>query len=206
MRWCGTRPQEIFFKRDMDFYTTDAQDANAVMQALHFTEYSVFGWSAGAISSFILAASFPESVRSLVAWGGLGYLTKEYMDVAENIRDISNWNPKLRDPLLKTYGSASLVQKLWSECMDANIDIVDKRDGYICEEELSKIKCPTLIVHGGKDPMVPFFHTEFIKDRIKGCKLVVIENGSHDLHLRSRSHKEFNEVVGNFLNHPKSKL
>ena len=88
--------------------------------------------------------------------------------------------------------------------MDANTDIMDKRDGYVYEEELSKIKCPTLIVHGGRDPIVPFFHTEFIKDRIKGCKLAVIENGGHNLHLRY--HKEFNEIVGNFLNDPKSKL
>ena len=204
MRWCGTQPQDTFVKRDMDFYTTEAQDANAVMQALHFTEYSVFGWSSGAMSSLILAGSFPESVRRLVAWGGFGYLTKERTDVVKTIRNISKWNPKMRDPYLKIYGSTSLVQKLWSEYMDANIDIVDKRDGYVCEEELSEIKCPTLIVHGGKDPMVPFFHTEFIKDRIKGCKLAVIENGGHNLHLRY--HKEFNEVVEKFLNDPKSHI
>ena len=37
------------------------------------------------MSSLILAGSFPESVRRLVAWGGFGYLTKECTDVTKTI-------------------------------------------------------------------------------------------------------------------------
>ena len=198
LRWCGTQSSNTFIKRDSDFFRTDALNAHTVMQALHFSKYSVFGWSSGAMSSLILAASFPESVRKLVTWGALAYLTKEDIAELEKIRDISTWNQKMRDPYLKIYGSASLVQKLWSDYIDTNVDILNEKDGDICKEEISKISCQTLIVHGSRDPLVPVSHSEFIRDRITGSKLVVMENGSHNLHLRY--HQEFNEMVEKFLN------
>ena len=198
LRWCGTQPPNTFIKRHSDFLKTDALDAHAVMQALHFSEYSVLGWSSGGMSGLILAASFPESVRKLVTWGAVAYSTQRDMAALEETRDISEWNQKMKDPYLKIYGSTSLVQKLWSDHVDAHICIINEKDGDICKEVISKISCPTLIVHSTNDPLIPFPHSEFIRDRIAGSKLVVMEGGGHHLHLRYP--KEFNEMVEKFLN------
>lgn len=45
-------------------------------------------------------------------------------------------------------------------------------------ESLSRVTCPTLVVHGEADP-IPWDFGKFIADRIPGAKLVVIPGASH---------------------------
>ncbi|KAG8133269.1 hypothetical protein E2320_011073, partial [Naja naja] len=42
--------------------------------------------------------------------------------------------------------------------------------GDICQQLLPHIKCPTLIIHGEKDPLVPRFHAEYIHKHIGGSR------------------------------------
>lgn len=42
--------------------------------------------------------------------------------------------------------------------------------GDICDSLLSKIKCPTLILHGDKDSLVGIDHFENLLKKIKGAK------------------------------------
>ncbi len=49
--------------------------------------------------------------------------------------------------------------------MDTHAQIL-ARGGDICRNQLGKIKCPTLILHGVKDPLVDISHMEYIHERI----------------------------------------
>ena len=71
------------------------------------------------------------------------------------------------------------------------------RGGDICVGAVKSLNCPTLVVHGQKDPLVPSFHPEFLHDNIRGSKLHLMPEGSHNLHLRYAD--EFNLLVKNFL-------
>lgn len=42
--------------------------------------------------------------------------------------------------------------------------------GNICRHLLPLIQCPTLIVHGEKDPLVPRFHADFLHKHVKGAR------------------------------------
>ena len=42
--------------------------------------------------------------------------------------------------------------------------------GNICDDKLGDIKCPTLIVHGQKDALVPQFHADHLHKNIKGSR------------------------------------
>ena len=42
--------------------------------------------------------------------------------------------------------------------------------GDICQEELAKIECPTLIIEGGNDAIVPGFHPEYLRQHIKNSQ------------------------------------
>lgn len=44
------------------------------------------------------------------------------------------------------------------------------RSGSICLELLPQISCPTLIIHGEKDPMVPSVHPQCLLKHIKGSR------------------------------------
>ncbi|KAM9665822.1 valacyclovir hydrolase isoform 2-T2 [Trichechus inunguis] len=69
--------------------------------------------------------------------------------------------------------------------------------GNICQHLLPLVQCPTLIVHGEKDPLVPRFHADFIHKHVKGSWLHLIPEGKHNLHLRFAN--EFNNLVEDFL-------
>lgn len=42
--------------------------------------------------------------------------------------------------------------------------------GNICRHLLLLVQCPTLIVHGEKDPLVPRFHADFIHEHVRGSR------------------------------------
>jgi valacyclovir hydrolase len=46
-----------------------------------------------------LAGKYPSVLDRLVVWGCNASVTKEDIDLYELIRDISKWNPKMRQPL-----------------------------------------------------------------------------------------------------------
>ena len=47
--------------------------------------------------------------------------------------------------------------------------------------QLSGITCPTLVLHGKEDPLVPFEHGEDVARRVGGARLVGIDGMGHDL-------------------------
>ena len=93
------------------------------------------------------------------------------------------------------YGKDNL-QDLWSSWMDTYLSFKENDDG-LCKSSLSKISCPTLIIHGSKDPMVPDFHPEYIHENVKQSQVKYFPNGKHNLHLRYSD--EFNDMVAKFL-------
>lgn len=61
-------------------------------------------------------------------------------------------------------------------------------------EELRKVKCPTVVIHGRKDRNVPLPHGETLQKEIAGAKLVVIDDIGHELPRRC-----WDEVVENIV-------
>ena len=185
----ATKP-ELFFERD-------AYEGHALMNSLSMPKYSVLGWSDGGISAMFLAARFPEAVQKMVIWGSNAYFTEKDVEIFEKIKDVSNWSVRMREPMEKIYGTTYFT-KLWSDWVDAAVGIYKEREGGdLCKDELSKISCPTLIIHGAKDPMCPQFHAEYIHGNIAGSLLVVLPEGKHNLHLKFAS--QFNDMVEQFL-------
>ncbi|XP_028409790.1 valacyclovir hydrolase-like [Dendronephthya gigantea] len=183
-------------KRDfpLDFYHRDADDAVGLMEQLGYSKYSVLGWSDGGIFGLILAGKYPSNVDRLVVWGCNASVTKEDLDLYEAIRDVSKWNPKMRQPLEDLYGDG--VQGLWDGWIDSLTSIFNECEGNLCKELLPKIICPTLIIHGEKDPLVPSFHPQYIHKNLKGSILHLMPEGRHNLHLRFA--EEFNKYVTDF--------
>ena len=189
-------PDRVFQVKPDHFLKMDAIDGHTIMQALSFKKFSILGWSDGGVSAIILAALFPGSVEKLVVWGANAYVTKDDIALFEKTRDISNWSQRMRDPMEKVYGDS--FQTLWSDWIDGLTAIYEKRkNGDLCLEEVERVQCPTLIVHGAKDAMCPQFHAAYLHQKIRHSKMVVMEEGKHNLHLRYAT--EFNKVVNDFL-------
>ena len=189
----NSRPAERF--NAATFYSADAKDAHTLMQALGFESYSVLGWCHGGAVAMVLAAMFPEAVEKLILIGSKSFLSQEDLDHFEKTRRVSSWPPYFQEVMAQFY-SDELFQELWTKVLDIFAEIQAKYNGNICREELSQICCPTLILHGARDPIVSPSHAQYLKDRIVGSRLIVMEEGGHWLH--GKHSKEVNALVDKF--------
>lgn len=84
------------------------------------------------------------------------------------MRDISKWSERMKAPLVALYTEKGL-QEMWTAWSNTLAEI-SKNGGNICKDYLSKIKCPTFILHGDKDPMVAPEHPGYLFDNIQKAK------------------------------------
>lgn len=164
------------------------------MKALGYTKFSLIGWSDGGITSLMLASMFPDNVQKIVALGANAYVTPEEKEIYKSLffyfdfnnfwlfsylficilieyEIIDNWSEKMKQPLIKIYGKEYL-QKMSFDWVESILRICEKQNDDLCKESLKKIKCPSLIVQGNKDPMVLIEHASYLKDHIVGSKWV----------------------------------
>jgi len=180
----------------LTYFHQDASDVAMLMDKLGYRRYSVLGWSDGGIAATILAAQHRACIQNLIIWGAAAYVTEEDKQLMEATKDLSNWSERMRAPLEKVFGKDRL-QSLWSDFIHGYSAFADNPNGNICIPECADIICPTLIVHGVKDPLVPTSHAEFLHKHIKGSKLVLMPDGKHNLHMRY--YEEFNKMVTEFV-------
>ncbi|XP_063779134.1 valacyclovir hydrolase isoform X2 [Pseudophryne corroboree] len=93
----------------------------------------------------------------------------------------------------------SLIHKLvvWGANAYVTEEDLQLYNGNICRHLLPLIDCPTLVIHGMKDAMVPPFHPQFIHQQLKNSRLHLMPEGKHNLHLKYAA--EFNKLVEDFL-------
>ncbi|XP_068084195.1 valacyclovir hydrolase [Anabrus simplex] len=184
-----------------DFYYQDADWAVKLMEALEIKKYSLLGWSDGGISSLILAAKYPQHVEKLVVWGSNAYIIEEDFKIYESVRDLNKWSDRMKAAMIAVYGEEYFTST-WEKWCDAVCGIYkEQQSGDICKWLLPFIQCPTLILHGKKDPLVAPQHHLYLHNNIKGARLHVFDEGKHNIHLRYAD--EFNKIVENFLNEKK---
>ena len=166
----------------------------ALMETLGCSTYAVGGWSDGAITSLLLTLAYPQRVTRMALWGGNAYVSQDDIDAYEKTRRVADWSPRTAAPMQAMYGEE--FQDLWTRWCDAQQSIL-KAGGDLCRERLAQITCPTFLMHGGKDPLVPPFHARFLQQGIVGSRLHIFPDGRHNIHLFYAD--EFNGLLAEFL-------
>jgi valacyclovir hydrolase len=193
MRGYGqSRPPQRDFPRD--YLQRDANDMLELMAVLDFKSFSVAGWSDGASTAVLMAITNPQCVSKLVVWGGSSYISREDLECIEKTRSVDQWPPSVREPLTAIYGDT--LQSIWSSFCDWAQEIYGV-GGELYKDRLHLVRCPTLIFHGEKDPLVPGFHARAIHRGIVGSQLHLFPQGRHNLHITHA--REFNAIVKVFL-------
>ncbi|XP_039750365.1 valacyclovir hydrolase-like [Pararge aegeria] len=136
------------------------------MKILGIPRFSVLGWSAGGSASLVLAAKYPDAVRKLVVWGANAYILPSEIAGFRSIKDVSTWAKRLGDPMMEVYGKERFAQ-YWARWVDGMTQALEENSMDICREWLQYIKCPTLVLHGGKDPVVYPIHASYLIENIK---------------------------------------
>uniref|UniRef100_A0A8C2SGN0 Biphenyl hydrolase like n=1 Tax=Capra hircus TaxID=9925 RepID=A0A8C2SGN0_CAPHI len=163
-----SRPPDRDFP--VDFFERDAKDAVDLMKTLKFKKVSLLGWSDGGITALIAAARYPSYVSKMVIWGANAYVTEQDTEIYQGIRDVSKWSERTRKPLEALYGF-DYFARTCEKWVDGIEQFKHLPDGSICLDLLPLVQCPTLIVHGEKDPLVPRFHADFLHRHVRGSRL-----------------------------------
>ena len=182
----------------VSYYREDVADLIALLDALHLSQVLVLGFSDGAIVSLLLAALHPERVKALAVLGAQPVIN------GENVAAIRHW-------LLETPLSAQWQQELamlhgepyWrglpAMYVKAQEDLVAAGDMLLTDEELAAIRCPTLIMHGVRDRIVPVAYAHSLHQSIAHSQLLLFDAG-HPAHLRHP--EQYQDAVLQFFGSP----
>lgn len=181
----------------VESYPNDARKASALMDKLGYKLYSVLGWSDGAKIALLLAIQNQARVDKLVVWGVVPYASEYDIKAVSMTRDIQIFDPKSRKLYIEAYGQ-ELFEALWHKHVDYCVSFSGNATSiWDIRKDMQTIKCPTLILHGDKDPLIDKEHPYTAERIIADSRLVRFPNGSHNIHQVFTD--EFNKTVTNFL-------
>ncbi|XP_074644923.1 serine hydrolase BPHL-like [Tubulanus polymorphus] len=179
------------------FLHNDAEVAAKFMKKIGKPYFSVMGWSDGGNTGVILAARYPKLVHKLVIWGSNSYCDEEMRACYHGIDELNKWSHSRKQPYIDMYGYEKF-KDLWESWVQSILKYASNgEEGNIYKDDLKNVKCPTLILHGDKDPQVPVYHPTYLHENIAGSTLKRYPNGKHNIHLRYAD--AFNERVKQFL-------
>ena len=185
-----------------------ADDANALLEALHIGAVHFVGLSMGGFTGQMLATLYPDKVLSLCLCDtacimGPKTLWDERIDVAQSggiaalkAGTLERWfTPPFHETGAKQLETVS--EMILGTGADGYIACAEAiRDMSICDN-LKKIAAPTLVLVGEEDPACPVSAAEMLHHGIKGSELVVIPHAAHLPNIEQTS--QFNHTLLSFL-------
>lgn len=177
------------------YYREDAADLVALLDALHLSHVLVLGFSDGAIVALLLAALYPARVAALAILGAQASIN------AQDVAGIRHW---LLDTPLSEEWQTQLAQlhgdPYWRSLPQMYVEVqealVAAGGMLLSDEDLARIRCPTLIMHGTRDRIVPVEYARILHERIPRSQLLLFDAG-HAAHLKHE--RQFTEVIMNFF-------
>jgi len=178
MRGYGTSsPPRLF---EPGFYDLDAGDMAALLTTLGTGPAHICGWSDGSIVALILAVEHPDLVRSLCLWGAEGRILPEEREAWPAIVRWQDWPERTRERFAAAQGPLNWPGML--ERMLEGYGRVLDAGGEVVAQRLDRVRCPTLLMHGEADDVVPVAHAHELNRLIAGSELCLFPDTGHTLH------------------------
>jgi pimeloyl-ACP methyl ester carboxylesterase len=168
-------------------YEMMADDLNALLDSLHLDSCYVIGWSDGAINGLLLTIRHPDKVKKLAITG------------ANLVPDTSAVDPWVWKWAIRQSDSLQRLPKTPEVKVDLKLTRLLTFEPNITLKQLHTISCPTLVIGGDHDILVPK-HQILIADNIKRSYLWILPNSGHSTPIFY--HDMFNQVVGDFFANP----
>jgi pimeloyl-ACP methyl ester carboxylesterase len=168
-------------------YEMMADDLNAILDSLHKDSCYVIGWSDGGINGLLLAMRHPDKVKKLAVTGA-----NLWPDSTAVQPFVYKWAMWFSDTLAK----APLTPENHNMRKLANLLL---NEPHITTRQLSHIQCPTLVMGGDHDVILPQ-HTLLIAQSIPKSYCYIFPNSGHSTLIRYKD--EFNKKVLDFFQQP----
>ena len=174
---------------------TMADDAISVLDALDIERADVLGNSLGGMVAQAMALRHPRRVRSLILLStspGIGSIPCHPTIVAEAVRQLSR---RLRGRLPATPGAPARVEHHPAPAgrsaatsapgpsagsrRSVSLFQLGASLSWFGLPVLSRIRVPTLVIHGTRDAVIPAFNARLVARLIRGAELRLIPGAGH---------------------------
>lgn len=172
-------------------YEMMADDLAALLDALHLDSCYVIGWSDGGINGLLLAMRHPEKVKKLAITGANLWPDSTAIDgyfVKNGIND---------------YNAAAKLAKTPQNIRNLKLLDLLVHQPHITAAQLGNIKCPTLVIGGDHEIILPE-HTMLIAQSIPKSYLWILPYSGHATVIYRSD--IFNRTVQDFFENPYRKI
>lgn len=166
-------------------YEMMAEDFNALLEKLKIKSCYVIGWSDGGDNGLLLAIHHPDKVKRLAITGA--NIAIDSSAIANDVVSIDQLGPLYQLEQTPEVKNTIKITKLLF--MLPNISL----------QQLQSIKCPTLVIGGDHDVILPK-HTMLIAENIPQSTLWIVPNSGHSTLIHYK--KLFNATVDDFFKKP----
>ena len=168
-------------------YEMMADDLNALLDTMHLDSCYVIGWSDGGINGLLLAMRHPDKVKKLAVTGANLWPDTTAVDAY-----VYNWAMHYNDTLSKMEQTPQVKNA-------RKLAHLLSYEPHISIEQLHSIQCPTLVIGGDHDVLLPK-HTLLIAESIPRSYLWILPNSGHSTPIYYKD--QFNATVGEFFKQP----
>ena len=168
-------------------YDMMAEDLNELLTTLHLDSCYVIGWSDGGINGLLLAMHHPEKVKKLAITG------------ANLWPDTTALVPFVYHAIAQAYTDLKKKEQTPAVKNEAKLNRMMLVAPHITTEQLRAVKCPTLVMGGDHDVILPQ-HTLTIAESIPKSYLWILPNSGHSTLIYYKN--QFNDVVDTFFKTP----
>lgn len=191
-----------------------ADDVARLLESLNIEKAHILGVSMGGYIAQKLAIKYPQKVKSLVlgctSFGGpqsiplteealQSMLKVEGLNAEEVIRQ--GFKAAISSKFIKDYPEVVDQLVAWRLVNPTPRYAWERQFAAVAafnvENQLNKIKVPTLVITGSEDIVVPPQNSSLLTERISGAQLVFIPGGGHLFFIEKA--EEFNDTVLKFL-------
>ncbi len=169
-------------------YDLMTDDLNALLDSIHKDSCYVIGWSDGGIEGLLLAIKYPKKVKKLAITGT--NLTPD---------SISSLDPWVVQDFVNNIERLEKLPETANNKKELKLFRLMIREPHISHEALQKINCPTLVIGGDQDVIVPR-HTLEIAENIKKSNLWILPNSGHSTPIYYKD--LFNKTISTFFTTP----
>ncbi|HHH55191.1 MAG TPA: alpha/beta hydrolase [Bacteroidetes bacterium] len=208
---------------------TPKQAADLIIELLNHLSIDnviVYGISAGGLTAIELASNYPKKVSKLILASAV---SKKWLDEQGKIYKIAKnmFNPKIEkivwgmvrffssilpNKIAKSFYpqfSKNPVHKLKKDDIQeliSTIKFFNSKKGFLNDidqninnEIITKIKCPTLIIHSENDNSVSIEHAEYANKMIENSKIEILKNEWGHLFWIGKDSKKSIEKIIEFI-------
>lgn len=173
-------------------WISEAENQIKFLLSNNYQKIYVIGHSMGGVIATHLAATFPQVKKLVLVAPAFRYFY--FKDGKINIKNISETIKNMPE-LFKKMGTEKVIERISKTPISTMLEFTKLVNEY--SKDAENITCPTLIIHGTDDTVVPSEGTDFVHNTIKSKTniLINIKKVTHDCFKGERNNEVKNIII-----------